>query len=422
MDTSTTTTTAITTSSDYVDNFPSTASPNNHNHNNSHNRTDLILNEFLSLNLNLTKEQQKQLLNSVKLNDPPSLLKELLKYRHSQTLTPVAKTPHHYSSLKHKFNCYSSKSADLDEDDREEDSTTPTPIADPNNNNNNNDQSNSTCISTSTLTSSGRLNALNSSDEESSPSSSHIVHHHHHHPPPAVSLIQFESPIKRKCIIKNYRKPKFNQWKSYWLQLVGGNLLIYYPQKTIMFRSSSTSSAHEPSPDVVVPASSPLTHQEPTSTDNVNNLTVNNRVLSSSSAHQLLVNQQQKQNYHKNPCKMHQIANWMVVNLYQDLENELISQAGGTSPIMTDRTLSNSSINNGNNNQNSTNSNSNSSSSISNNTGGNKFDIQLNDLNNGNMYKYRFESLELAKEWYEKFKLATTYHERQKPDNLIRFD
>ena len=50
-----------------------------------------------------------------------------------------------------------------------------------------------------------------------------------------TSIIQFESPIKRKCIIKNFRKPRFSQWKSYWLQLVGGNLLIYYPAKTIVF-------------------------------------------------------------------------------------------------------------------------------------------------------------------------------------------
>jgi hypothetical protein len=79
----------------------------------------------------------------------------------------------------------------------------------------------------------------------------------------------------------------------------------------------------------------------------------------------------------------------MVVQLYQDIEAEILAAATSPSP----------------------------------NTPHNyKFDIQLNDLNNGNMYKYRFETLELAKEWYEKFKLATTYHERQKPDNLIRFD
>ena len=30
-----------------------------------------------------------------------------------------------------------------------------------------------------------------------------------------ASLIQFESPVKPKCIIKNCRKPRFTQWKSY---------------------------------------------------------------------------------------------------------------------------------------------------------------------------------------------------------------
>jgi hypothetical protein len=52
-----------------------------------------------------------------------------------------------------------------------------------------------------------------------------------------IRLILFESPVKRKCIIKNFRKPRFSQWKSYWLQLIGGNLLIYYPIKTLMFNT-----------------------------------------------------------------------------------------------------------------------------------------------------------------------------------------
>jgi hypothetical protein len=56
---------------------------------------------------------------------------------------------------------------------------------------------------------------------------------------PSSSLIVFESPCKRKCIIKQYRKPRrtflvsSSSWKSYWLQLVGGNLLIYYPARTL---------------------------------------------------------------------------------------------------------------------------------------------------------------------------------------------
>jgi hypothetical protein len=50
------------------------------------------------------------------------------------------------------------------------------------------------------------------------------------------SVIMFESPVRRKCIMKNSRKPRFSQWKSYWMQLIGGNLLIYYPMKAIMFK------------------------------------------------------------------------------------------------------------------------------------------------------------------------------------------
>ena len=102
--------------------------------------------------------------------------------------------------------------------------------------------------------------------------------------------------------------------------------------------------------------------------------------------------------YNKNPCKMHSVANWMVVNLFQDQENEIIAAAQQQQQQLNGDTTK---------------------PSLPIHT---KFDIQLNDLNNGNMYKYRFDSLQLAKEWYEQFKLASTYHEREKPDNLIRFD
>jgi len=113
--------------------------------------------------------------------------------------------------------------------------------------------------------------------------------------------------------------------------------------------------------------------------------------------------QARKVYYHKNPCKMHPIASWMVVNLYQDKENEILSAlVANQQPSVIAPTASNMpqppQLNH------------------------TKFDIQLNDLNNGNMYKYRLDSLPLAKEWLEHFKTASTYHERQKPDNLIRFD
>ena len=75
--------------------------------------------------------QQKQLLASVKINDPSSLLKELLKHRHnSATTTTTTNTATNYASskstqnhsslsFKNKFNCYSS-SADVDDDSDDE--------------------------------------------------------------------------------------------------------------------------------------------------------------------------------------------------------------------------------------------------------------------------------------------------------------
>jgi hypothetical protein len=80
------------------------------------------------LNLNLTKEQQKQILNSVKLNDPPSLLKELLKHRHnigdgynnnSNNVVVCQHNKSHRKSSGHshhrnKFNCYSGNATSSD--------------------------------------------------------------------------------------------------------------------------------------------------------------------------------------------------------------------------------------------------------------------------------------------------------------------
>ena len=112
---------------------------------------------------------------------------------------------------------------------------------------------------------------------------------------------------------------------------------------------------------------------------------------------------------------MHLIANWMVVQLFEDVTNSddhtgMTSESSITSGIQTTTTNT------------STVPTTTTTTTPPTTVKQHKFDIQLNDLNNGNMYKYRFESLELAKQWYEKLKAATTYHERQKPDNLIRFD
>ena len=115
---------------------------------------------------------------------------------------------------------------------------------------------------------------------------------------------------------------------------------------------------------------------------------------------------------------MHLIANWMVVQLFEDPSEETSCRSHAATSASTPTTPSGDASNG----YPMMPSSSTSSSSHSNTRGNQKYDIQLNDLNNGNMYKYRFETLELAKLWYEKLKAATTYHERHKPDNLIRFD
>ena len=234
-----------------------------------------------------------------------------------------------------------------------------------------------------------------------------------------MSIIQFESPIKRKCIIKNFRKPRFTQWKSYWLQLVGGNLLIYYPAKTLtVFNRSDSMSSSTNNASFQQRRSSVNSNEF--YTDSVSAAITANAANTSAANEHVIIDEELKQqqtqqlqqqmqakkvNYHKNPCKMHPIASWMIVNLYQDKENEILAAL-------------NQSMNNGGG----ANGAASSSSSLPAQLNCAKFDIQLNDLNNGNMYKYRLDTLPLAKEWLEQFKLASTYHERQKPDNLIRFD
>ena len=283
---------------------------------------------------------KKEILNSVKINDPSSLLKELLKHRHSQVSSQIQQQQSK-PVQKNKFNCYSSTEAD-DESCIESNVNIDQAIS--------HDENTSTPVKlfatenglNSTLRVeddnknlqrrlSGR-NLFKTLEEEtidqidSAASSVTTSGDHLDSPSTSTQLVLFESGVKRKCIIKNFRKPRFAQWKSYWLQLVGGHLLIYYSAK---------------------------------------------------STHVFTIGTVQKSQFNKNPCKMHSIAGWMVVNLFQDKEND---QKSG------------------------------------------KYDVQLNDLSSGNMYKYRFDNAQMAKQWHEQFVLASTYHERQKPDNLIRFD
>jgi len=225
-----------------------------------------------------------------------------------------------------------------------------------------------------------------------------------------IRLILFESPVKRKCIIKNFRKPRFSQWKSYWLQLIGGNLLIYYPIKTLMFNTSNVNNKSRRSSEQNYYIDEFLTHSNESSSQNNADINLLHQEIQQQQKKELMQTQlqQRKVCYNKNPCKMHPINSWMVVNLFQDKENEIIQAAQQLSSTIASNSTHQTSSSKPNWHLNC--------------PQYTKFDIQLNDLNNGNMYKYRFDSLQLAREWYEQFKLASTYHEREKPDNLIRFD
>jgi hypothetical protein len=93
------------------------------------NANDLLINELPTL------LQQKQLLQSVKINDPSSLLKELLKHRHnsatlstsvSNSTNQHSKSHHHHhhhhnhhSSLKKHLSCYYGAELDDDSDENE---------------------------------------------------------------------------------------------------------------------------------------------------------------------------------------------------------------------------------------------------------------------------------------------------------------
>ncbi len=343
---------------------------------------------------------EKQLLNTVKLNEPQSLLKDLLKQRHGSVQQSSGGTLKIKSNR--KFNCYSS-SVDQDSNDETDSKSTPVKVLNRSQGSESVSRNMSRgrnlianlideTVNTSTAVAVAVTNNSNnqhtpeianretssSQQTNTSNSNTHTLHNTNeiqliltdlNNQLNNSSLIQFESPVKRKCIIKNCRKPRFTQWKSYWLQLVAGNLLIYYPAKTIMFSKSRNYESSN--------KNTPIKNMD-------NQTDVHNQSESNAASNNSMLQQQhRKTNFHKNPCKMHPIANWMVVNLFQDKENEILNA------INVNHT---------------------------------KFDIQLNDLNNGNMYKYRFDNLELAKFWFDQFKLAINYHERQKPDNLIRFD
>lgn len=379
-------------------------------------------------NIKLTKEQQKKLFSSVKLNDPPSLFKELLKFRKSST-SLSSNTSNKSSGFKSKLSCYNANTADLDEDENDDEQQAQTngiTLSRVENRHSNELAGDNHSVDLSSL-SHRPDGALKSSSESASHDNSSATMEINVVSPineltPLFSLVQIESPVKRKCIFKKFHKPKIKKWTSYWLQLIGGNLLLYYPAKSIVFPSSSSTSTTNRRNSVTInnnnaPQSNLSSISE---TDKIDERTIASSTTTPSASGGLSTNgdsnsssvksfnssstnndsvfgltrkKSLKSNFNKNPCKMHQVANWMVVNLFEDIEKEMTESSARTSLANTTAATTHY-----------------------------KFDIQLNDLNNGNMYKFRFDNLYLAKEWLEKFKAASTYHERQKLDNLIRFD
>lgn len=202
----------------------------------------------------------------------------------------------------------------------------------------------------------------------------------------ASALCFFESAVKRKCIMKNSQKPHFSQWHSYWLQLVG-NVLIYYSSKLNLLPTSSSSVISSNTSNLNGNNCATLTNMPTTSVNskNVNILTAassSNSVNSDINEQYYYTQQLQldRKLFHKDPSKMHPIANWMVVALFQD-DCSLLSATNNHN-----NTSSSNSSNFSNNSRNSSNNSTHASSSskttcIS--VSKKKYDIQLNDLTNG---------------------------------------
>lgn len=212
------------------------------------------------------------------------------------------------------------------------------------------------------------------------------------------ATVIFESPVKRKCLIKAYRKPRFSQWKTYWLQVCAGDLLVYYAAKTLSFRSTTTSSDMPQNATMMTNASA-------------------TPAADSTMIVKDLYSEQRRQQFQKQPCKMHRVTNWMVVNLFSDKEKQIMEARG--------RLLTASSLAGANTNNKTTTADQRKQLQRDKELvedGCCKFDIQLNDLTQGTNYKYRFDTLELAQEWLAQFNAAATYQERLKPDNLIKFE
>jgi hypothetical protein len=339
---------------------------------NNHSSIELV-------NKKLTKYQEKLIFNSVNLDDPPVLFYELLKIYMGVRTNDENKqrnaTPSKILSLKKKLNCYSRKN-------------TKDGSVEEKNNLSENIQINEKIGDIAKYS----LNTVNPNNTESFSDINPIlfrkdsfVNQKHYD-----TILDFnvkdpfffkETPIKRKCVMKSFQKTRFSQWKSYWMQLVGGNLLIFYEAKKVLFYSNRYKNN-----SCITSTLSEISTNNDSDTTNVNKSKNKSFSPPKLNVHIQNYGDSEKCYYQKNPCKIHQISNWMIVNLFDYNEKYSYNDNNVHNSMKT------------------------------------KYDIQLNDLNNGNMYKYRFCNFNQAKDWFEHLKEASTFLERKKLENLIKFD
>jgi hypothetical protein len=183
--------------------------------------------------------------------------------------------------------------------------------------------------------------------------------------PTAAALIFYEIPVKRKCIMKNSVKPHFSQWHSYWCQLVG-NVLIYYSSKLSLLPTSTPT--HNPNSTGSTTSSHQQQQQQPKTSLGCSSSSIN-------SDYSMECVATERKNYHKDPCKMHTIANWMVVALFQvdDLNHSTVNMVTVATPSPSNvSSCSNSST-----------CSSDSAKTTCIGVKRKKYDVQLTDLNNG---------------------------------------
>lgn len=91
------------------------------------------------------------------------------------------------------------------------------------------------------------------------------------------SKSQFEGSIERRCLLKNYKKPRMSQWKHYWLTICD-HLLYFYKEKSFI-----------------------VTLRTSLNLDSESN----------------------RSSYHEQPSKCHSISDWLIVLTEGKVSNEI---------------------------------------------------------------------------------------------------